>query len=166
MAARRKQTIIPSLRVKDIQKSLDFYTKTLGFQTSGRITRRNGKIAHVSVGFGSPLLMLSPMEYVRTWRTKENLLKKMVGVGVEFYMYVDAPKTVDGYFKELKAKGVAVINDPKTEFWGDRIFSVSDPDGYVLTFSEHIKDVTPEANSASFDVTHFLTNLDLEQSRR
>ena len=93
-------------------------------------------------------------------------MKKMVGVGVEFYIYVDAPRTVDDYFKELKAKGVTVINELKTEFWGDRIFSISDPDGYVLTFSEHIKDVTPETRSLSFDVTHFLMNLDIEQARR
>ncbi|HEY6952783.1 MAG TPA: VOC family protein, partial [Bacteroidota bacterium] len=60
METRRNRTISPSIRVKDIQKSLDFYTKTLGFQTSGWTTRQNGKIAHVSVGFDSPLLMLSP----------------------------------------------------------------------------------------------------------
>ena len=166
MKSAGKQPVIPSIRVKDIQKSLEFYTKTLGFQTSGWVTRHNGLTAHVSVGFSTPLLMLSPMEYVRTWRTKENLLRKMVGVGVEFYISLEGVSTVDAYFKELAAKGVTVINEPKTEFWGDRIFSISDPDGYVLTFSEHIHDVTPEARSASFDVTHFLVNLDMENSRK
>jgi uncharacterized glyoxalase superfamily protein PhnB len=165
MEAARNQTITPSLRVRDIQKSLDFYTKTLGFQTSGRITRQNGKIAHVSVGFDSPLLMLSPMEYVRTWRTKENFINNKVGVGVEFYINLNETTTVDVYFNELKSKGVTVINEPKTEFWGDRIFSIRDPDGYALTFSKHIRDVTPESRSTSFDVTHFLVNLDLEQER-
>jgi uncharacterized glyoxalase superfamily protein PhnB len=165
MEGSRNQTIIPSLRVKDIQKSLEFYTKTLGFLTFGCITRQNGKIAHVSVGFDSPLLMLSPMEYVRTWRTKENFAKNMVGVGVEFYIGLDGRRTVDEYSRELKAKGVTVINEPKTEFWGDRIFTISDPDGYALTFSEHVNDVTPETKTASFDVTHFLINLDLSQKR-
>jgi hypothetical protein len=109
--------------------------------------------------------MLSPMEYVRTWRTKENLARNMVGVGVEFYISLDKSRTADEYFRELKANGVTVVNEPTTEFWGDRIFSVRDPDGYVLTFSEHVSDVTPEAKSASFEGTHFLINLDLEQLR-
>lgn len=163
METSRNKNVIPSLRVRDIQKSLDFYTKTLGFLTSGWITRQNGKIAHVSVGFDTPMFMLSPMEYVRTWRTKENLLKNMVGVGVEFYINLNEIRKVDEYFQELTAKGVTVLNEPTTEFWGDRIFSIRDPDGYVLTFSEHINDVTPESRSTSFDVTHFLINLDLEQ---
>ena len=58
-----------------------------------------------------------------------------------------------------------MINEPTTEFWGDRIFTVRDPDGYALTFSEHVKDVTPESRSESFDVTHFLINLDLQEMR-
>ncbi|HEY6953464.1 MAG TPA: VOC family protein, partial [Bacteroidota bacterium] len=74
-------------------------------------------------------------------------------------------KTVDDYYNELKTKGITVVNEPTTEFWGDRIFTVRDPDGYALTFSEHVKDVSPESRSASFDVTHFLINLDLAQMR-
>ena len=159
METRRNQTIAPSIRVKDMQESLDFYTKALGFRTFGRITRQNGRIAHISVGFDSPLLMLSPIEYVRTARTKENFAKNIVGVGVEFYIHMNESKTVDDFFLELKAKGITVINEPKTEFWGDRIFTVRDPDGYALTFSEHVKDVTQETRSTSFDVTHFLMNL-------
>lgn len=165
MEPRRKQTIAPSIRVKDIERSLDFYTKILGFRTSGWTTRQNGRIAHVSVGFDVPLLMLSPMEYVRTWRTKENFVNNKVGIGVEFYIGLTGTRSIDTYFGELKAKGVTVINEPATESWGDRIFTILDPDGYALTFSEHIEDVTPESRSTSFDVTHFLINLDMEKRR-
>jgi uncharacterized glyoxalase superfamily protein PhnB len=111
------------------------------------------------VGFDSPLLMLSPAEYVRTPLTKENLANNKVGVGVEFYISMNGTKKLDEYFTELKAKGITVITEPKTEFWGDRIFTVVDPDGYALTFSEHVRDVTPEARATSFDVTHFLMKI-------
>lgn len=154
MEARRNSTIAPSIRVKDIQKSLDFYTKTLGFQTTDKLTRRDGKIAHASVGFDSPLLMLSPVEYVRTPQTREELAKNRLGIGVEFYIGMNGSRTVDAFFTDLKAKGVKAINEPKTEFWGDRIFTVKDPDGYALTFSEHVNDVTPEARVTAYESAH------------
>jgi uncharacterized glyoxalase superfamily protein PhnB len=154
MEARRKNTIAPSIRVKDMQKSLDFYTKTLGFQTSDKLSRKDGKIAHASVGFDSTLIMLSPVEYVRTPQTKEDLAKNKLGVGVELYIGMNGSKKLDEFFTELKGKGVIVINEPKTEFWGDRIFTVRDPDGYALTFSEYVNDVTPEARTAAFESAH------------
>ena len=151
MELRKTNTIAPILRVKDMQKSLDFYTKTLGFQTTDKLTRRDGRIAHASVGLDSTLLMLSPVEYVRTPQTKEDLAKNKLGVGVELYIGIAGSKKLDEFFTEVKAKGITVINEPKTEFWGDRIFTVKDPDGYALTFSEHANDVTPEARVTAFE---------------
>lgn len=137
-----------------MQKSLDFYTKTLGFQATDKLTRRDGRIAHASVGFDSPLLMLSPIEYVRTSQTKEDLAKNKLGVGVQFYIGMTGSKKLDAFFSEVKAKGVAVIKEPKTESWGDRIFTVRDPDGYALTFSEYVKEATPEARLTGFESAH------------
>jgi uncharacterized glyoxalase superfamily protein PhnB len=154
METLRNNTIAPSIRVRDMQKSLDFYTKTLGFQTTDKLTRRDGKTVHASVGFDSTLIMLSPVEYVRTPQTKEDLAKNKLGVGVEFYLGMNGSKKLDEFFTELKAKGVTVVNEPKTEFWGDRIFTVKDPDGYALTFSEHVNDVTPEARVSAFESAH------------
>jgi uncharacterized glyoxalase superfamily protein PhnB len=147
-------TIAPSIRVNDMQKSLDFYTKTLGFHASNKLTRKDGQIAHASVGFDSPLLMLSPMEFVRTPQTKVDLEKNKLGVGVEFNIGMIATKKLDAFFTEIKAKGITVINEPKTEFWGDRTFTVRDPDGYNITFSEHVNDVSPEAWTIAFETAH------------
>lgn len=99
-----------------MQKSLDFYAKTLGFQTTDKFVRRDGRIAHASVGFDSALLMLSPVEYVRTPQTKEDLAKNKLGVGVEFCIDMNGSKKLDEFFTEVKAKGITVINEPKTEF--------------------------------------------------
>ena len=154
MEARRNNTIAPSIRVKDMQKSLDFYTKTLGFQATDKLTRKDGTIAHASVGFDSPLLMLSPVDYVRTQQTKEDLAKNKLGVGVEFCIGMSGTRKLDAFFTEVKAKGITVVNEPKTEFWGDRIFTVKDPDGYALTFSERVNDVAPEARATAFESAH------------
>ncbi len=154
MGVRKNHSIAPSIRVKDMQKSLDFYTKTLGFKATDKLTRKDGTVAHASVGFDSPLLMLSPVEYVRTQQTKDDLAKNKFGVGVEFYIGLNGSRKLDEFFTDVKSRGIMVINEPKTETWGDRIFTVRDPDGYTLTFSEHVNDVRPEARLIAFESTH------------
>ena len=154
MEARKHQTLVPSIRVKDMQQSLDFYTKKLGFQATDKLTRKDGKVVHASIGVDSPMFMLSPIEYVRTTQTKEDLAKNKLGIGVEFHVGVTGSRKLDELFAELKGKGVAFVSEPKTESWGDRLFTVRDPDGYALTFSEHVNDVTQEARLAAFESTH------------
>ena len=135
MEPRRNKTIAPSIRVKDMQKSLDLCMKAIGFRTSDKLTRKDGRIAHASVGFDSPLLMLAPIEYVRTPQTKKDLAKNKLGIGVQFHIGINGSKKLDEFFTDVKAKGITIINEPMIEFWGNRIFTVRDPVGYALMFS-------------------------------
>lgn len=90
--------------------------------------------------------MLLPVDFVRTPQTKDDLAKNKLGVGAHFCIGMNGTKKLDAFFTEVKA--ITVISEPKTEFWGGRIFTVKDPDGYAITFSEHVNDVTPEARVA------------------
>ena len=151
METHRNSKFAPGIKVKDMQKSLEFYTKTLGFMIIDKITRKDGKIAHASVGIDSPVLTLSTIESVRTMRVKKELAENKFGVGVRFHFGITGEKTLDEYFVELKEKGIKVIAEPRTEFWGERIFTLEDPDGYTLTFSEHFKDVSSEAREIAYE---------------
>jgi uncharacterized glyoxalase superfamily protein PhnB len=154
METSRNSRFAPGIKVRDMQKSLEFYTKTIGFMTMDKLVRTNGKIAHASVGIDSPALSLSPIDSVRTPQTKKELTENKLGVGVRFHFGMTGARTLDEYFIELKRKGIKVVNEPKTEFWGDRIFTVEDPDGYALAFSEHVQDVSPEARVNAYERAH------------
>jgi uncharacterized glyoxalase superfamily protein PhnB len=154
MEARRNSNIAPCIKVRDMQKSLDFYTKVLGFMTMDKLTRKNGKIAHASVGMDSPAIMFSPIDSVRTPQTKLDMKENKLGVGVRFHFTMTGTRKLDEYCSELKGKGIKIMKEPKTEFWGDRTFMVEDPDGYALTFSEHVQDVSPEARVNAYEIAH------------
>jgi PhnB protein len=154
MEIRRNNRFAPGIKVRDIQTSLEFYIKTLGFMTMDKLIRKDGKIAHASVGIELPVLTLSPIDSVRNLQTKKELADNKLGVGVRFHFGMTGAKKLDDYFIELKRKGIKVVNEPKTEFWGDRIFTVEDPDGYTLTFSEHVQDVSPEARVNAYELAY------------
>jgi uncharacterized glyoxalase superfamily protein PhnB len=153
MVAGKNNKFAPGIKVRDMQKSIDFYIKMLGFMTMDKLTRKNGQIAHASVGIDSPLLSLSSIDSVLNPQIKKELETNKFGVGVRFHFGMTGTRTLDEYFLELKKKGVKVVSEPKTEFWGDRIFTIEDPDGYTLTFSEHVQDVSPEARVNAYELT-------------
>ena len=154
MEIRKNNKFAPGIKVRDMQRSLDFYIKSLGFMTMDKLVRKNGKIAHASIGIESPVLTLSPIDSVRTPQFKKELKENKLGVGVRFHFGMTGARKLDDYFIELKRKGIRIINEPKTEFWGERIFTVEDPDGYTLTFSEHVQDVSPEARANAYELVH------------
>ena len=43
---------------------------------------------------------------------------------------------LDEFFQALTAKRVNVVQEPQDQFWGERDFIISDPDGNQLWFSE------------------------------
>jgi PhnB protein len=154
METRRNNRFAPGIKVKDMQCSLEFYTKILGFIILDKLICTDGKIAHALVGIVSPALSLSPIDSVCTPQAKKELAENKLGVGVRFHFGMTGARTLDEYFTELKSKGIKIVNEPKNEFWGGRIFTVEDPDGYTLSFSEHVQDVSPEARVHAYERTH------------
>src|SRR5262249_2118072 len=65
-----------------------------------------------------------------------DLAKNKSGVGVGIYVMVP---DIDAYHAELVKKGVAIHTPPKSQFYGIRDISLSDPDGFLFMFYSAIK---------------------------
>lgn len=59
------------------------------------------------------------------------------GRGVVFYVDL-GEEDLDAYFAGIAARGVRVVEAPKDQPWGDRTFTILDPDGYRLLFARTI----------------------------
>ncbi|HCV42331.1 MAG TPA: hypothetical protein DGH68_02520 [Bacteroidetes bacterium] len=136
--------MVPIIKVKDMQKSLDFYTKILGFQTTEQHTLENGEIVRASVGVDSTLIVLSLMKDVQTSQRIEDVGKCKLGVGVEFCFNIKKSQRVYDLFAEIETKGILTIKGPQPELWSNRLFTVTDPDGYVVSFAQHVDTAAPQ----------------------
>ena len=133
---------VPFFMVTNIDKSLDFYTKGLGFEI--KIDwRPQGKIEWCWLERDGVALMLQ--EY-----RKEFLPKEKFGVGVSIcFMCNDAL----ALYKEFLQTGLS----PREPFVGNKLWVVQliDPDGYIICF-ESPTDV-PEEISYSEWIKEFVT---------
>ena len=130
----RFNKLIPELSVSDVHKSLDFYTKILGFKI--KYQRPENKFAFLSLQ-GSQLMI---EEVNRKWKTGK--LAFPFGRGVNFQIEV---KDVNAIAEVLKKNKYSIKMMPKDNWYrkgdimlGCREMLVMDPDGYLLRFSQSL----------------------------
>jgi uncharacterized glyoxalase superfamily protein PhnB len=119
----RLRSAAPGFTCNDLQKSLAFYTEVLGFTVKDRF-ERDGKLQGVEMAAGAVTFYISQDD----WQKGRDRKK-----GEGFRIYCMTAQDVDSLAARIKAKGVALYEEPKNQPWGTRDFAVSDPDGFKVT---------------------------------
>ncbi len=127
--------MVPELSVKNFSKSLEFYTKKLGF--SVKYQRENPKFAYLY--YQAVQIMLEEIS-PETWQTSE--LTFPLGRGINFQIEIT---DIDRLYQKLVEAGHSFFRDLKeTSYQADALkmtqkeFLIQDPDGYLLRFCEII----------------------------
>jgi uncharacterized glyoxalase superfamily protein PhnB len=140
--------IFPMLSVKSVEETFRYYTHVLGFVPGMTMPGPGGKWAHAEASFGGVHLMfgridnagMDPTLSKTNWA--EQTKKGTVGGGCNLYINIGLA-SIDNFFKMVRERGAKTVNEPETKYWGDRVFSIADPDGYLITFAETVAEFDP-----------------------
>jgi len=126
--------LIPELSVSNFEKSLDFYTKVLGFKIE--YTRDESKLAMIS--FQESQIIIN--EINNRWNTGK--LEHPFGRGINFEIEADKIQPI---LNRLKKNNYPIFVKPKenwyrkdNQLFGNKEFLIQDPDGYLLRFAEDL----------------------------
>lgn len=126
----RLRAIAPALTATDLEASLDFYENVLGFWVADRIVE-DGVLVAASLQAGDVDFLIGQDDFSKgRERTK----------GVGFSLYCVTVQDIDEMAASIKARGIELNHEPTDQPWGTRDFSVTDPDGFKLTFSSPMED--------------------------
>lgn len=114
-----------TLHVADLERSLAFYTRLPG----------------VAVAFHKPGLFAM----LRIGQGRLGLLQCAAG---KFHIELETDD-LDGFYEAVKQAGIEPKGPPVRHPWGERDFSVVDPDGFVLEFEASGQEGAPDAGPAS-----------------
>ena len=122
------------LRVKDLEKSIYFYTKILGM----RILRKNeypdGRFTNTFIGYNSEDDGTN-LELTYNWDQEEEYIKG--NAWGHLALKVSDVYATSSYLKEM---GVEFTKEPSPMKNGTRIIAfIKDPDGYVIELNEPLK---------------------------
>ena len=120
------QPLQVSLTVKDLQKSVTWYTDVVGFTITRKI-ERDGQLRGMAVQAGDVRIVLNQDDGAKGW-------DRVKGEG--FSLYLVTAQRIDDVARGIKERGGALEMEPKDMPWGARIFRLRDPDGFRWTVSE------------------------------
>ena len=122
------------LTVKDVDASIAFYQKAFGFEKRFTMPGPDGRSMHGEVAWHDGLCMLGPEnESCPSKSPATTGARPSSGV----YVYCE---DVDALFKRATSAGAAIEASPEDMFWGDRMCSLIDPDGYIWSFATNVAD--------------------------
>ncbi len=120
----RLRAVEPAFTVNNLDRSVDFYTNTLGFVVDERLTRPDGVVVGVMLKAGVCRLALSQDDWAKG-RDRQK------GIGVR--VWCTTVQDIDALANRIKQAGHTLAEEPTDQPWGGRTLAVDDPDGFHLT---------------------------------
>lgn len=128
-------TMIPYLTVCNAKESISFYEKAFGFGwLNAAEADENGDIQHAEMSYKDILIMFAPEGAWGDLTTKAPITTGTRSP-MSLYLYCDDLEAL--YQQAIKA-GAKSIKEPFDAFWGDRVFQVSDTNGYEWMFAKSL----------------------------
>jgi uncharacterized glyoxalase superfamily protein PhnB len=120
------RTLVPTLTVNDLKKSIQFYKDGLGFAVAEEM-KDEGELKGVMIGAGGATLGLSQDDFGKG-------RDRVKGVGMRLYFQTD--QDIELLAKQAKAAGLTLDEGPGPLPWGPIGFTVTDPDGFKVTVTK------------------------------
>ena len=125
------KSLSPNLIVADVNNSVDFYERVLGFSKAASVPE-TGRYDWAMVQRGPVVVMFQTAASMKHDLPALDLGSS--GAAATFYIKV---KGLDELLKSAQDK-VNLVVPLRTTFYGAREFAIKDPDGYVLMFAEDV----------------------------
>jgi PhnB protein len=125
-----------NLNVADIKTAVAFYQKAFGFAKRDIMTGPEGKPIHAELTLRETTLMLSPENPQLGARSA----KTMGGSPVTLYLLTENVDKVVARALKLGATSTMPVMDM---FWGDRVGTITDPEGNQWMIATHQEEPTP-----------------------
>jgi lactoylglutathione lyase len=121
----RARSVSPSLTVADLARSEAWYRDVLGFMVKDRWAEgaHGGGVELVA---GTASLSLIQDDFAKGRDRKK-------GEGMR--LWLRTVQDIDVIAARIRARGGVLDQEPRDMPWGDRLFSLSDPDGYKFNIA-------------------------------
>jgi len=133
-----RPAFIPSLAYKDNRSALKWLETAFGFELSEVLTDAQGNIVHAEMTHDDGVVMIGG-EWADWTRSPASLGGKNTQ-----RVHVRIARGIDEHCARARQAGAKIVMDVADQFYGDRTYTVTDPEGHYWNFAQPVRDVSKE----------------------
>lgn len=134
----RGKGLSSALCYQDPKAAFRWLEQAFGFEPFMVIIDGDGNLAHSEMKFGDSIVMIGT-----EWTERHKSPKSIQGLNTQT-VHVQLEEDIDGHCERARKAGAVILQEPDTQFYGDRTYRCTDPEGHIWTFGQTVKDVPPE----------------------
>ena len=108
-----------------------------GFEPLMVLVDQAGNLAHSEMGFGDSTITIGG-----EWSDQHRSAKSMGGVNTQS-VHVQLLADLDAHCERARQAGATILQEPETQFYGDRTYRAIDLEGHIWTFGMTVETLTP-----------------------
>jgi len=133
-----RPSFIPSLAYRDNRTALAWLQEAFGFEPSMILTDSEGNIVHAEMTYGDGAVMIGS-----EWADWTKSPASLGGKNTQ-RVHVRIDGGIDEHFARARQAGAKIVMEPADQFYGDRSYVATDPEGHYWTFSQPVRDVSTQ----------------------
>ena len=138
--AYRPKGLSSALSYQDPKAAFRWLEQAFGFEPLFVILDTDGNLAHSEMVYGNSVVMVGG-----EWSTEHKSPKSIGGQNTQgVHVQLAEGEDIDEHCARARRAGAEIVQEPETQFYGDRTYRARDPEGHVWTFGVTVQRMTPE----------------------
>lgn len=131
-------SISSSLFYQNPKAAIEFLRDAFGFELTFLLEDEQGNLAHSQMSWGDGMIM------VGTEWSDNHKSPKSIGGKCTQTCHIQMKDGIDAHCETARKAGAEIIQEPETQFYGDRTYRARDPEGHIWTFAQTVKEMTSD----------------------
>jgi uncharacterized glyoxalase superfamily protein PhnB len=136
-APANRPAITPALSYQNPRAALDWLQKAFGFEIEMVIEDDAGNPVHSELRYADGLIMVGA-EWSENTRSPASIGRKCTQT-----VHMHMTENIDAHCERARKAGAEILQEPDTQFYGDRTYRARDPEGHIWTFGQTVQVMTP-----------------------
>lgn len=138
--AYRPKGLSSAVCYQDAKAAFRWLEDAFGFEPLFVILDADGNLAHSEMTFGESVVMVG-----NEWSGDHRSPKSIGGKNTQtVHVQLAEGEDIDAHCAHARAAGATILQEPETQFYGDRAYRAKDPEGHIWTFGVTVQKMTSD----------------------
>lgn len=135
---KRPKGLSSALFYQDPKAAFRWLETAFGFEPLFVLLDAEGNLGHSEMSFGNSVVMIGT-----EWTDDHKSPKSIGGKNTQtVHVQLADGEDIDAHCEQARGAGAEIVQEPDTQFYGDRTYRARDPEGHIWTFGVTVQHMT------------------------